>query len=236
MAGVVSAATTTFDFSTAAGAESTLSGALSFTQSSLTVTVRELNTTGGTGLTGGYAENYNGFGLGACTTSEGSNCGSPQHQVDNVGNYEFLLFRFSSPVNLSSVSLRNFGSTTTVDMDMSYWFSTSTAASMTLSDITSLGNGFGSQNNVTYGGAGSTTSTVNVAGYGSSAQSVDTLSGSNVTWLLVGAAYAGDATGDYFKINSLTVATATPEPGTLVLFALAGTLFLAGRRFLVYSK
>lgn len=58
------------------------------------------------------------------------------------------------------------------------------------------------------------------------AQSVDTLAGSEVTCLFVGAAISGDANADYLKIQNLSVnsVTATPEPGTLStgLLALAG--------------
>ena len=223
-AGSAKAVTTTFDFTTAASAETSLGGALSFTQGGLTVTATAYNTgASGTALSSGYAEAYNGYGLGICSSAEGTGCSSPQHQIDNSGRYEFMLFRFTTPVNLSSVQLRNFGTDAgSVDMDISYWFSVNTASTITLSDIATPGNGFGTQSNVSYGGAGSVTSNVTVAG-NSTPQAVDTLVGSNVTYLLIGAAYAAgnDSTADFFKISGLTVTTAAPEPATFGLFAFA---------------
>jgi len=79
-------------FSTAGG--TTLNG--------LTVTATALNTSGGTDSVARNCRQYSGNGLGICTTAENTaGCGIPEHQIDNNGSYEFMLFQFSTAVDLS---------------------------------------------------------------------------------------------------------------------------------------
>lgn len=55
-------------------------------------------------------------GLGVCSLTKP--CGNPSHQVDNAGQREYVLFRFSAPVDPISVRIDPFG---TYDRDVSYW-------------------------------------------------------------------------------------------------------------------
>ncbi|HEY3825026.1 MAG TPA: PEP-CTERM sorting domain-containing protein [Bryobacteraceae bacterium] len=170
----------------------------------------------------GAADEYSGYGLGVCGQKEGTGCQDPQHQVDNSdGGYEFVLFKFSTPVDLSSVTLLDYSGT---DMDMSYW-SGNTAPPTNLTNVTDsqfLTN-FGSQANDTCTSNCSSGDTI-----------TDNLSGNNVTYLLIAAAYNTGNNNDTFKIESLSVGslTATPEPATfgLIGFALAGIGLIARKR------
>jgi len=58
---------------------------------------------------------WTGNGLGVCSES---NCGSPQHQVDNDGSAEFVLFLFSEPIDLDEISLNT---TSNADTDLEYY-------------------------------------------------------------------------------------------------------------------
>jgi hypothetical protein len=179
----------------------------------------------------GTVGQYTGAGLGICQSATESTCTSPEHQLDNVGRFEFMLFKFSTPVSLSSIRLINYGGASgSIDRDMTYYTSTSTAASITLGTLNNLGNSF------------TAATTVLCPGNCSGTTSNNSISGTGVTYLLVGAAApgAGDGTGDYFKINSLTVTTGTndvvispaPEPSTVEggLLALAGIGWYVRRR------
>ena len=47
--------------------------------------------------------------------------GDPNHQVDNVGPDNFVLFSFANPVNISALNINPFG---VYDRDVSYWVGT----------------------------------------------------------------------------------------------------------------
>jgi hypothetical protein len=167
-------------------------------------------------------DEYSGDGLGVCGTLEGTGCTNPLHQVDNTdGGYEFVLFKFSTPVDLSSVTLLDYQGT---DMDMSYWAG-NTAPPANLTHVTDslFLSSFGAQGNDncnTNCGAGNIIT--------------DTLTGTDVTYLLIGAAYNSSNNNDTFKIQDLSVTslTPTPEPATfgLIGFALAGISLIARKR------
>lgn len=244
------AATTAFNFTTNTGANGEFgndnisnSTPLQYTIGGLTVTATAYATanTSNTTFSGTPTiGSYSGYGLGVCSAADGTNCPgtAPQHQVDNNGAYEFILFRFSSAVSLDSIVLANFGTTgSSIDMDISYWVNpsslTSIPAGATYVFCGDAGEGAANQNTCpTSQGSG------NGIGTGSM---TDTLTGSNVTSLLVGA-YTGattspaDSIPDYFKIQELNVTAGgsqapTPEPATfgLIGLSLAG-LGLALRR------
>ncbi len=48
---------------------------------------------------------YSGLGLGVCDSSEIANCGAPQHEVDDNGQYNFVLFTFTTPVTGLSITI-----------------------------------------------------------------------------------------------------------------------------------
>jgi len=175
-----------------------------------------------TNISAAAVDEYSGDGLGVCGTLEGTGCGNPLHQVDNTdGGYEFVLFKFSTPVNLSSVTLLDYQGT---DMDMSWW-SGNTAPPNNLTNVTDtqfLSN-FGAQanDNCTSNCSSGDTTT-------------DTLAGNNVTYLLIAAAYNSGNNNDTFKIQDIVVnsLTATPEPATfgLIGISLAGIGLIARKR------
>jgi hypothetical protein len=196
----------------------------------------------------GEVGQYTGYGIGVCSAGEAGapdsngysssdpqGCNSPFHQVNNDGDYEFILFTFSTPVSLNSIVLANFGGGSTIDMDMSYWTNpsslTTVPAAATNVFCGDSGEGAADQN--------ATCPTVEGSGSGIGTGSMtDTLSGTNVTTLLVGA-YVGatgspaDTNPDFFKIQELNITKiATPEPATfgLIGFALSGLGLIARKR------
>ena len=78
----------------------------------LTTTVTAWSTTGRRGsYQTAELEIYSGYGMGVCSRSEGINCSSSgnMHALDNKGADDLILFRFSSAVQLDSLTLRQFG-------------------------------------------------------------------------------------------------------------------------------
>jgi hypothetical protein len=147
-------------------------------------------------------------GLGSCNRAEGtgSNCSSPdEHQVDNVGADDWVLFVFSAPVDITSVRIDPYG---TYDRDVSYW----TGNVGVPLDLTG----------VSYGGLAG-------LGFGPRVDSTADPSssprdvaippvGTFVNALLFGAQLYSDQ-DDFFKITSMTVNTrvSVAEPATLFL-------------------
>ena len=65
-------------------------------------------------------------GLGVCNDGEFSGCNSPEHQVDNDGGKDFVLFQFAAPVNTqvdpTGIYVKNYsGGNDPDDLDVSYW-------------------------------------------------------------------------------------------------------------------
>lgn len=164
-------------------------------------------------------------GLGVCDKNEGSSCNDPDHQVDNQGADNFVLFQFSSPVDITSVTIDPYGSW---DRDVSYWLGT-VAGSLNLNgktyaDLAALG--FGSR-------------TDNDGTTNSSPRDV-AIVGGTVNALLFGAQVGGEDPStyscgrntctsynyDYFKIAGLEAdytppppppSNPVPEPGSMIL-------------------
>jgi hypothetical protein len=194
---------------------------------------------------------YSGAGMGICETQSGTNCDSPNHQISDGNNgsgttddYEFMLIQFSTAVNLSQIQLGNWGTngTTTDPFGVTYFTSSSSSSlssiessleTSTVGGIT--GDGFTAQSAPTCltgvaalgggsSGSGSYNDNCSVNGNG-----VETLNGTAVTYLLIGASTSGSGS-DYFKIQDVIGSrTATPEPATfgLIGFALAGLGLIA---------
>jgi len=170
---------------------------------------------------------YTGLGLGVCNNNEGgAGCGSPQHQVDNNnGADDFVLFVFSTPVNISSISLVQYANdlgsggsndASNVDMNFTYWTGSS------LSSL--LGTSPADGTNVTVSNCTS--------------QGVicsEAIAPQDVSYLLVAASYDTNQTDDFFKISGIDAnKIATPEPASfgMIGLALLGLGFAGRRKFL----
>ena len=198
---------------------------------------------------------YGSNGTGVCDSTDSGaasgtdiNCGSPDHQIGNNGQTDFILITFSSAVNLSSIQLGYFGSDFSTGLvDMSYWTNVTTTAvggvttynqagtsssSGTVNEITSVSPT--GENTISCGGSNPACPAAN----SSSGTYTYSLTGNDVTSLLISAQYAAginSSDSSYFKLQDLNVSnytpSSTPEPASVVLLGsglLAGAFF--GRR------
>jgi hypothetical protein len=233
IAPLASATTVTANFTLGSSSAGTMGNSLCYNSAGTStacngsqfLTITAWGVTGGTGgnttLQQGALGLYAGtnLGLGVCNQSEGNNCSSPQHEVDNSGHLDFVLFKFNSAINSASVVLNpvcNCGYT-----DSTYYTATAAGSisGLSLSQLSTAGfsagvnrTGGNSQQNFSLSGVGGTTAI---------------LLGADVDPT---APHYGD---DYFKIGSLTWTTPTgvPEPGSLTSLGLGlGLLGWFGRR------
>jgi len=226
-----------------------------------TATAFYITSTASGNMQTGKVGSYGSAGLGICEngTDTSTNCESPYHQIDNGANpnpnnnnpngdgttqdYEFMLIAFTgSAVDLSNVAIQlgNFGGGSSDPFDVTY-FTTSEATlttaitSLSYTQIADGSDGFSAaQSSSCTSGVALDQSAQSVSSSNCSTEAMDTLSGSNVTYLLIGASVnsPGD---DYFKIQALDVnefGFKTPEPATFGLFgfALAGLGWYARKR------
>ena len=179
------AASITWDF-TGSGGSGSYGNSRTFTQNGVTVTVTAW------GYTAGASDNAFEIaavgqwstGLGVCNKAE--TCADPEHQVDNVGPDDWVLFTFSTPVDPTSIRIDPYG---TYDTDVSYWAIVTPSLNLTnktYSDLSALGFVRVDQN-------GPTTT---------NPQDVSIIS-PVVSALLFGAQLGGEAYADRFKIASL---------------------------------
>jgi hypothetical protein len=211
------AATITWDF-THGGSQSGsgYGNSWTFTADGISVTATGWGLTGGllntkfqTAEVGRYST-----GLGICDRDE--LCIFPEHQVDNVFRYEFMLFQFSAPVSPVSITINPYGF---FDRDVTYYAgSTAMPLDLTgnrLSDLSGLG--FGAAIN-------------SDAAAGSGPLAVP-LPADPVNSILFGARIGNDR-DDWFKITSLSAdPLAAPEPGTYMLLGAGLAALGIARRF-----
>ena len=145
-----------------------------------------------------------GFGVTGIGDQNGNN---GYHQIDNAGGYaDFVMLQFERPVTLSSLTLNSFnlGSSNTKDNDLSFY-----AADL----FTSAWNA-----NINLGNYRAVPSLwTNVAGIGANGPVLTGAKGTSSIWL-VGAGL--NSSNDGFKIASITVNSAVPEPATWAMFIL----------------
>jgi PEP-CTERM motif len=163
-------------------------------------------------------------GLGVIGNSDGEGSNG-RHQIDNVGGYtDFVQLIFDRAVTLNSIGLTSYAlGSNTLDNDLSYIARTGlfTAGSGTPTGWTTV---LGAGGRVPSGDTGLQA----LATTGSSAVS---------RFWLVGASLG--STNDEFKISSLTVTAAVPEPATwgmmLIGFGAIGMASRSRRRKLVHA-
>lgn len=164
-------------------------------------------------------------GLGVIGNSDGDGS-SGRHQIDNVGGYtDFVQIMFDRAVTLNSIGLTSFAvGSSTLDNDLAYLATTGlfTSGSGTPSGWTTI---LGAGGAMPAGDSGLRA----LATTGSSAVS---------RYWLVGASLG--STNDGFKISSLTVTAAVPEPATwgmmLIGFGAIGMASRSRRRKLVRAS
>lgn len=159
-------------------------------------------------------------GLGVCNRDEGIDCSSPQHQVDNVGADDLVLFLFDEQVQFDSVVIDPYGN---YDRDVSFWIADITDSN--LKDITrsALLNGSSIFGDVTNKNNGPSEDTLTIG-----------LSGGVGNALLFSAKLGGNDHDDRFKIRSLTTSP-VPVPAAVWLFGsgLIGLVAVARRKAVV---
>jgi hypothetical protein len=210
-----SAATVSFDFTNGSSTGGPDGNSKTYTNGIYSVVATSFSLAGN--LAGNFAtaqlDQYNSLGLGVCDRFE--TCSNPEHQVDNHGYDDFVLFKFYvsgvlTAVDPASIVINPYG---TYDRDVTYYIGNSTTNLSTIGLAGLSGAGFGGRND--------DDSTVS-----GNSRSVS-LGGGNGNELLFGARLSGNHADDHldcFKIESLTISTvATPEPAT---FGLAGIALL----------
>ena len=217
----------TVDLKGSGGDATSFGNTRTFNQNGVTVTASAWAYTGSSGTTfetAGLGQYDTGLGVG--DRGEGLSPGNPQHQVDNIGPDNFVMFNFgAAPVDIASINIDPFG---IYDRDVSYWVGNVTPGTdltgKTYAQLAALGFTQGRFDLLST----------------PSENPLEVLIGKTGNTILFGT-YIGEpaATGagattdeDRFKIASITTGTAStpvPEPAT-ALFGLALVGFCAASR------
>lgn len=217
-----------FDFTSGTLSGSNYGNSVSKTSGGVTVTATGWGITGGSSNTlfrTGQIKIWS-TGMGVCDRDEGLNCSNPQHPVDNIHRFDFLLFTFSQPVMLGSALLTAWAS----DFDATLWAGTN---SLSLNGQTLAGAGLGTAIESLFptndAVAGQTTRTIGLS----------TLFTDPVNWFFIGASVNYPSPADSFKFKNLVVSLPTvppppeiPEPATGILIGTGLIGLLAAQRLL----
>jgi hypothetical protein len=226
------AGATTVNFTTGTSNDGTIGNSLCYSSTGtstacngsqfLTITAWGVTGSNSTTFQAAALGNYAGtnLGLGVCNASEGVGCQSPNHEVDNSGHFDFVLFQFSSAISAASVTLNP---VCDCDTDSTYYTGnlTSSISGKTLAGL----NAAGLTNVQTRSGSFDQQQNFSLTG----------ISSSGANTILLGASTS--SSDDYFKIGSLTFTpqpstqSSVPEPGSLTSLGLGlGLLGWFGKR------
>jgi PEP-CTERM motif len=228
------AGATTVNFTTGTSSDGTMGNSLCYNSSGAStacngnqfLTVTAWGVTGGAGndttFQQGALGHYAGtnLGLGVCNQIEGVGCSSPQHEVDNSGHLDFVLFTFNSSVNAAQVVLNPVCDCGFTD---STYYTGNLSGSISGKSLSQLG-GLGLSGPTSQPG-GNSQQTVTISGIAGGVNSI-----------LIGADVNPNAphfNQDFFKIGSITYTpgSSVPEPGSLTSLGLGlGLLGWFGKR------
>jgi hypothetical protein len=189
---------------------SSVGNSIVLTDGTETVTATAWDAVGTGNFQAAALDEYSGtdLGLGVCTGAQlASNCNPPTHEVNDSGQFDFVLFSFSQPVTSVTFVINPVCDCNT---DATYYVNTGSPSGETLVEL-----GTATNSNQT---TPDTQRTITISGL------------DDATSILLGASTSGD--NNFFKIGSLSVTEGTvPEPATFGLagIALVG-LGLMGRR------
>ena len=161
-----------------------------------------------------------GIGLWDCNASEGVNCASPNHQIDNVSGFDFILLQFSTTIDPSTISIQTYSN---ADLDVTYYLGNATSGlsltGVNFAGLAGVGLGYKVNDDVNTGAI---------------SRSLTMAHPFPVNSILIGARVGGDYNADYFKISGASVNTVSgvPEPATWAMSgaALAGLAIIRRRR------
>lgn len=209
--------TLAFDLTGSGGTGST-GNTLVFTQSGLTVKASAWGYTYGPSDNALEKAKLGQWDTGLGVTNASEDGSSPGHQVDNAGPDDWVLFVFSKPVDIASITIDPYGS---YDRDVTYWVGNIdpglNLTNKTYANLASLGFFTETSND---GTKSDSPRTVPITG-----------DSGGVNAILFGAKKGefSSSDQDYFKISSLCV-TVVPEPSSMALAALGALGFAARRR------
>ena len=179
----------------------------------------------GTTLQQSFLGQYGSNGIGVTNPNEGNGATGNSHTTDNVGQYDFILLLFNQAVNISSARLNPYavsGSSSDNDAYVSYanaalpFTSSPTAVPLASSVFASLlTNGYNVSGN-------------NVSPYSTVINS-SSLFGN--VWVIGASRSNPDDVFDGFKLASVNVTAAVPEPSTWAMMLIGfGAIGVASRR------
>lgn len=175
--------------------------------------------------TSAYLGRY-GNGLGATSTGDG-NGGNNLHTIENSDGVDFVLLQFNQNVTISSLQLSNYAIGSTTDNDA---FVSSAISALPWTSTINL-----ASNNALLGSLVSAGASIKSAAGLPSTRATNYNIAGNV-WI-VGADFFNTDNFDGFKLTSVTVAPAIPEPETwaMLIAGFAGIGMAARRRKPAYA-
>ncbi|MBB6506605.1 hypothetical protein F4693_003612 [Sphingomonas endophytica] len=174
-------------------------------------------------------------GLGIYQTNES---GTNTHQIDNVNGWEFLVLQFDQAVSLQSAVLTPFALGTNRYTDNDAFIArgySGFGTAMNATTLKSLADGLNMNTGKQSGDAWFNSDSTNYSG-NKQTYNLSPSQGGNV-WVIGGSYRGPDGLNDAFKLNSIAVTSAVPEPTTWMTMILGfGMIGAAARRRRSSSK